>query len=112
MENLIISACLLGVSCRYDGKSKPLPEIEKLMGKYNLVPVCAEIMGGLPTPRVPAEIIGEKNAEKMRSNVINAPFYEISSTFLRKKLENSENVANFISEEVLNYIKENNLYRG
>ena len=60
MENLIISACLLGVSCRYDGKSKPLPEIEKLMGKYNLVPVCAEIMGGLPTPRVPAEIIGEK----------------------------------------------------
>lgn len=59
-----------------------------------------------------AEIIGEKNAEKMRSNVINAPFYEISSTFLRKKLENSENVANFISEEVLNYIKENNLYRG
>ena len=59
-----------------------------------------------------ARIIGEKNTEKMRSNVINAPFYEISSTFLRKKLENSENVATFISEKVLNYIKENNLYRG
>ena len=60
MENLIISACLLGVSCRYDGKSKPLPEMEKLMEKYNLIPVCAEIMGGLPTPRVPAEIISGK----------------------------------------------------
>ncbi|MBQ7874270.1 MAG: DUF523 domain-containing protein [Oscillospiraceae bacterium] len=60
MEKLLISACLLGVSCRYDGKSKPVPEAEKLMEKYELIPVCAEIMGGLPTPRVPAEIVGEK----------------------------------------------------
>ena len=60
MEKLLISACLLGVSCRYDGKSKPLPGIEKLMGKYELIPVCAEIFGGLPTPRVAADICGEK----------------------------------------------------
>lgn len=60
MENLLISACLLGVSCRYDGKSKPLPDVEKLMEKYNLIPVCAEIMGGLSTPRPPAEIVGDK----------------------------------------------------
>lgn len=60
MEKLLISACLLGVSCRYDGKSKPLSGIERLFEKYELVPVCAEIFGGLPTPRVPAEIRGEK----------------------------------------------------
>ena len=60
MEKLLISACLLGVSCRYDGKSKPIENIEKLMEKYELIPVCAEIFGGLPTPRVPAEIIGGK----------------------------------------------------
>ena len=60
MENLLISACLLGVSCRYDGKSKPVPEVTELMGKYNLIPVCAEIMGGLSTPRPPAEIVGDK----------------------------------------------------
>ena len=60
MEKLLISACLLGVSCRYDGKSKPLTGIGKLMEKYELIPVCAEIFGGLPTPRVPAEISGEK----------------------------------------------------
>ena len=60
MEKLIISACFLGVSCRYDGESKPLGNLEPLMGKYQLIPVCAEIMGGLPTPRVPAEVIGEK----------------------------------------------------
>lgn len=60
MEKLLISACLLGVACRYDGKSKPLDGIEKLMEKYELIPVCAEIMGGLPTPRTPAEISGER----------------------------------------------------
>lgn len=59
-----------------------------------------------------AEIIGSENTEKMQKNIINAPFYEISSTILRKKLANSENVANFITEEVFDYIKENNLYRG
>ena len=57
-----------------------------------------------------ASVIGGNAAEKMRKNVIKAPFFEISSTILRKKLANSENTANFISETVLNYIKEQNLY--
>lgn len=69
MEKLLISACLLGVSCRYDGKSKPLPEAEKLLEKYELIPVCAEIMGGLPTPRVPAEISEGKVITKDRRDV-------------------------------------------
>lgn len=58
MKSILISACLLGVACRYDGLSKPLDReiIEKLRQQYHLVPVCPEIMGGLPTPRIPAEI--------------------------------------------------------
>ena len=58
MENILISACLLGVACRYDGCKKPLPSsvIEKLQQQYHLIPICPEIMGGLPTPRIPAEI--------------------------------------------------------
>ena len=60
MENILVSACLLGVSCRYDGKSKPNEKIIALKDKYNLIPVCPEIMGGLPTPRIPSEICGEK----------------------------------------------------
>lgn len=56
MENIIVSACLLGVSCRYDGNSKPNEKIIDLKEKYNLIPICPEIMGGLPTPRMPAEI--------------------------------------------------------
>ncbi len=57
--NVLISACLLGVACRYDGVSKKYDGIENLIGKYNLIPVCPEIMGGLKTPRNPAEIVGE-----------------------------------------------------
>ena len=58
MKSILISACLLGVACRYDGLSKPLDKeiIEKLREQYHLIPVCPEVMGGLPTPRIPAEI--------------------------------------------------------
>ena len=58
MKTILISACLLGVACRYDGRTKPLDKetIERLKKQYHLIPVCPEIMGGLPTPRIPAEI--------------------------------------------------------
>ncbi|MBQ2890955.1 MAG: DUF523 domain-containing protein [Clostridia bacterium] len=58
-ENIIVSACLLGESCRYDGQSKPCEKVIELSEKYNLIPVCPEVMGGLKTPRHPSEIIGE-----------------------------------------------------
>lgn len=58
MENILVSACLLGVSCRYDGKSKPNENVIALKDRYNLIPVCPEIMGGLPTPRNASEIQG------------------------------------------------------
>lgn len=59
---LLISMCLLGEPCRYDGKSVPMSGdvIERLKEKYILVPVCPEQEGGLPTPRIPAERKGEK----------------------------------------------------
>ena len=58
--NLLISACLMGVRCRYDGGRKPLDCLDKLMDQHVLIPVCPEVLGGLPTPRVPAERIGGK----------------------------------------------------
>lgn len=60
MDKLLISACLLGAPCRYDGKSKPLAGIEHLRKRYELVPVCPECEGGLPTPRTPSERCGER----------------------------------------------------
>ena len=58
--NILISGCLLGLKCRYDAKEKKLPEIEKLIESYNLIPVCPEQLGGLPTPRIPAERVKDR----------------------------------------------------
>ncbi len=60
MESILVSACLLGTPCRYDGKSKPSAAVCALEERYRLIPICPEVMGGLPTPRTPSEIIGER----------------------------------------------------
>ena len=54
------SACLLGCRCRCDGASKPVAGIEMLAACHTLVPVCPEQLGGLPTPRPPAERRGDR----------------------------------------------------
>ncbi len=59
MENVLISACLLGIACRYDGERREY-DLKNLKEKFNLIPVCPEIYGGLPTPRVPSEIKGSR----------------------------------------------------
>ena len=53
---ILVSACLLGLCCRYDGQSKRSDRVLRLMEKHELIPVCPEQLGGLPTPRPPAEI--------------------------------------------------------
>ena len=52
---IIVSACLAGYRCRYDGKIVPDEEIVALIKSGGAIPVCPEMMGGLPCPRVPAE---------------------------------------------------------
>ena len=52
---ILVSACLLGCPCRYDGKSKPHESILALLKEHTLIPICPEQMGGLATPRPPAE---------------------------------------------------------
>ncbi len=57
---LLVSACLLGMGCRYDGQSNQVPQLQKLLKKHTCIPVCPEQFGGLPTPRVPAERQGNQ----------------------------------------------------
>lgn len=57
---VLISACLLGCTCRYDGKSKPHPLAQELARRGLAVPVCPEQLGGLPTPRTPSERQGQR----------------------------------------------------
>lgn len=54
----LISACLLGIKCRHDGKRKPNRKIINLAKEEFLIPVCPEQLGGLSTPRIPQEIQG------------------------------------------------------
>ena len=58
---ILVSACLLGTPCRYDGQSRPadLSPLTQIAG-VKLIPVCPECLGGLPTPRIPAERVGDK----------------------------------------------------
>ncbi|MBQ9251382.1 MAG: DUF523 domain-containing protein [Clostridia bacterium] len=68
---LLISACLLGTPCRYDGASKAMPAqtLELLQRSYHLIPVCPEELGGLPTPRMPSERVGDKVLMKTGKDV-------------------------------------------
>lgn len=70
---ILISACLLGVCCRYDGKSKACAAALRLAGTHELVPVCPEQLGGLPTPRPPAEI--------RDGRVVNAEGRDVTAAF-------------------------------
>ena len=47
-EKLLVSACLLGINCKYSGGNNRLPEAEALAARFELVPVCPEQLGGLP----------------------------------------------------------------
>lgn len=53
-----ISACLGGIACRYDGGSNEITELKHLVSAGQAIMVCPEVLGGLPTPRHPAEIQG------------------------------------------------------
>lgn len=56
----MVSACLAGTPCRYDGRSNLRPEIAALVENGEAVPVCPEVLGGLPTPRTPSERQGDR----------------------------------------------------
>ena len=57
---ILVSKCLLGCPCRYDGKDNNHPAVMDFLDGYEVVAVCPEQLGGLPTPRPPSERIGDK----------------------------------------------------
>lgn len=74
-EKLLISACLAGENCKYNGGNNYLPAVESLKVRYDLIPVCPERDGGLPTPRVPAERSGDR--------VINREGADVTAQYVR-----------------------------
>lgn len=57
MTQIIVSACLAGTNCKYNGGNNYHPQIAKLLEEGIALPICPEVWGGLPTPRPPSEII-------------------------------------------------------
>ena len=65
----IVSACLAGIKCRWDGEARPCQKVIELVKKGEAIPVCPEQLGGLNTPRVPAEQRGDKVFSKESKDV-------------------------------------------
>lgn len=54
---ILISACLTGINCKYNGGNNINEELLQILQGHELIPVCPEVLGGLPVPRIPAEIV-------------------------------------------------------
>lgn len=76
-KKVLISACLLGTNCKYSGDSNYNQKVIDIMKErgWEPVPVCPEVLGGLPTPRIPAEIQGER--------VMTADGRDVTKEFIR-----------------------------
>jgi len=59
-EKILVSGCLIGLNCKYDGGNNYSKEVDEFLKDYDVIPICPEIMGGLPTPRLGSERLGGK----------------------------------------------------
>lgn len=81
---ILVSACLAGERCRYDGATKSCPEIETLVRQGKAVPFCPEITGGLSVPRLPAEIKGGTGEDVLagKARVVNSCGQDVTTAYL------------------------------
>ncbi len=75
----IVSACLAGINCRYDGKNNENKLVRRLVEEGKAMPVCPEVLGGLTIPRVCCEIIEDKEGGK---RVVSKNGEDFTSEFL------------------------------
>lgn len=81
----IVSACFVGVNCTYDGTHNFVPEIAELVASGNALPLCPEQLGGLSTPRTPAEIKGGDGDDVLRGKafVLTEGGIDVTAAYLR-----------------------------
>jgi len=81
----LISACLLGVQCNWDGRANINREVIRLVNADIVIPVCPEQLGGLRTPRPPQEIQGGGGDDVLdgRGRVVNSDGEDVTRAFLR-----------------------------
>jgi uncharacterized protein YbbK (DUF523 family) len=66
---IMVSACLLGENCKYNGGSNRSEALLRKLAGHEIIPVCPEVAGGLPTPRIPAEIVSGTVRNREGQNV-------------------------------------------
>ncbi len=81
----IISACLCGINCKYNGKNNYHPLFAAMLKDQQLIPICPEEMGGLPTPRPPCEIRGGTGEQVLagKARVISKEGHDFTAAFLK-----------------------------
>lgn len=109
MEKLLISACILGTNCKYNGKNNYNPLVEKLKERYILIPICPEEMGGLSTPRNPSEILNDKVISSKGDDVTNN-FFDGANKAL--DIAKKENISKALLKEGSPSCGSNYIYDG
>ncbi len=69
MKKILVSACLLGYNCKYNGKNNLNEKVIKLKEEYEIIPVCPEVFGGLSTPRKKSERLNDKVISEINEDV-------------------------------------------
>lgn len=94
---IMVSACLFGVDCKYNGESNRSPELVAALQNEQVVLICPEQSGGLPTPRPPCEIVGGDGYDVLKgtARVMNNNGEDLSQAFIK----GAQNVA-LIAEAV------------
>ncbi|HHI02783.1 MAG TPA: DUF523 domain-containing protein [candidate division Zixibacteria bacterium] len=98
---IVVSACLLGENCRYDGTSRENSKAKYLAKEFDLIPVCPETLGGLPTPRPGAEIESGDGIDvlKGKTRVVDMTGHDVTACFIEG------------AKRTLQIIKENAVHR-
>ncbi len=91
-EKILVSACLAGVNCKYDGGNNENKKIIELIKNKDVILICPEQLGGLKTPRIPAEI--------QKTKVINKDNIDVTKEYKKG------------AEEVLNLAKKFNIKKA
>ncbi|MGE5556768.1 MAG: DUF523 domain-containing protein [Methanocella sp.] len=85
----LVSACLLGINCNFEGKNKLQPQLLEEFKKGELYPICPEVLGGLSIPRIPAEIQGGDGLDVIegKAYVVNMQGIDVTDEFMKGAYE-------------------------
>ncbi len=99
----LVSACLCGIPCRYDGTSSPNKEVIELVRKGRAIPVCPEVLGGLPIPRIGVDLVGGEGKEVLDglATVISRKGDDLTASLLRGALASFRIARKFHIEKAL-----------